>query len=70
MGDLHVVDFGDFSGLPGPLRSLMHGWLARFHVTPRDDLNAVAVRIASDRGLTLRTMRGRYGYFRRISLRR
>lgn len=69
-GSLHVVDFGDFSGLPGPLRLLMHGWLARFHVTPREDLNAVAVRIASDRGLTLRTMRGRYGYFRRIALRR
>lgn len=69
-GSLHVVDFGDFSGLPSPLRALMHNWLNRFHVTPREDLNAVAVRIAADRDLTLRTLRGRYGYFRRITLRR
>ncbi|MDP3551489.1 MAG: class I SAM-dependent methyltransferase [Novosphingobium sp.] len=69
-GSLHVVDFGDFSGLPAPLRALMHQWLARFHVTPREDLSAVTVRIAADRNLALRTLRGRYGYFRRISLRR
>ncbi|MFN3423425.1 MAG: class I SAM-dependent methyltransferase [Novosphingobium meiothermophilum] len=69
-GSLHVVDFGDFEGLPGPLRGLMNRWLARFHVSPRRDLVGAAMRIAADRGLTLRTLRGRWGYFRRVTLRR
>lgn len=69
-GSLHVVDFGDFEGLPRPLRGLMQGWLARFHVTPRADLGFVANSIAAERKLALRTLRGRYGYFRRITLRR
>lgn len=69
-GSLHVVDFGDFEGLPRPLQQLMHGWLARFHVTPRADLCTVASSIAAERNLGLRTLRGRYGYFRRITLRR
>lgn len=69
-GSLHIVDFGDFGGLPAPLRALMHGWLHRFHVSPREDLGELACRIATDRNLGLRTLRGRYGYFRRITLRR
>lgn len=69
-GSLHLVDFGDFSGLHGPLRTLMLKWLDRFHVTPRENLTAVAMRIAEDRSLALRTLRGRYGYFRRVTLRR
>ncbi|NLR72935.1 class I SAM-dependent methyltransferase [Novosphingobium sp. ERN07] len=69
-GSLHVVDFGDFGGLPNPLRSLMYGWLRRFHVFPREDMSDLASHIAADRNLALRTLRGRYGYFRRITLRR
>jgi S-adenosylmethionine-diacylgycerolhomoserine-N-methlytransferase len=41
-GSLHMVDFHDAAGLPGPLRRLLQRWLARFHVTPRTDLAAVA----------------------------
>lgn len=41
-GSLHIVDFGDFSGLPGFFRTAMLGWLAMFGVHPRPDLaNAV-----------------------------
>lgn len=69
-GSLHIVDFGDFGGLPFPLRLLMHGWLRRFHVSPREDLGELVSGIAAERNLALRTLRGRYGYFRRITLRR
>ncbi|KPF90975.1 methyltransferase [Novosphingobium sp. AAP83] len=69
-GSLHVVDFGDFGGLPRPARSLMHGWLAKFHVSPREDLGTVAAAIAQEHGLTVRTLRGRFGYYRRITLRK
>ncbi len=69
-GTLHVVDFGDFSGLPLPARKLMHGWLAKFHVAPRENLGQVATSIAQEHGLTVRTRRGRFGYYRRITLRK
>lgn len=69
-GSLHVVDFGDFGSLPRPVRSLMHGWLEKFHVTPRENMGSVAASIAQEHGLTLRTLRGRFGYYRRISLRK
>lgn len=38
-GALHVVDFGDQAGLPKWFQSLLRKWLARFHVTPRDNLH-------------------------------
>ena len=37
-GQVHVVDFGDFGAYPGFFRRGMLSWLAKFHVTPRDDL--------------------------------
>jgi S-adenosylmethionine-diacylgycerolhomoserine-N-methlytransferase len=39
-GELHIVDFGGQRGLPGMFRTLLRRWLAVFHVTPRDDLEA------------------------------
>jgi S-adenosylmethionine-diacylgycerolhomoserine-N-methlytransferase len=39
-GELHIVDFGGQRRLPGVLRTLLRRWLAVFHVTPRDDLEA------------------------------
>lgn len=33
-GELHVVDFGQQEGLPGWFRTLLKGWLKKFHVTP------------------------------------
>jgi S-adenosylmethionine-diacylgycerolhomoserine-N-methlytransferase len=37
-GELHIVDFGGQSGLPGPFRAVLRRWLKLFHVTPRDGL--------------------------------
>ena len=45
-GELHLVDFGMQSGLPGWFRTGLQGWLARFHVTPRADLPAVVAATA------------------------
>ncbi|AOR75667.1 methyltransferase domain-containing protein [Novosphingobium resinovorum] len=69
-GRLHVVDFGDCSGLPGPLRKLLLGWLARFHVTPRLDLADVAGRVAHEQGLELEVWRGPLGYYQMVRLSR
>lgn len=62
-GQLHVVDFGDLSGLPRPLSAFLRAWLAKFHVEPRDGLVEIANRIAAARGLTLTSTRGPLGYF-------
>lgn len=40
-GQLHIVDFGDQSGLPVWFKKGLRGWLAKFHVTPRDTLTEV-----------------------------
>ena len=51
-GSLHVVDFGDCAGLPGPFRTGLRRWLAAFDVTPRDDLAAALAALSAERGLT------------------
>lgn len=62
-GQLHVVDFGDLTGLPGPFERLLHAWLAKFHVQTRSALPEAAARIAAARGLTVSSTRGKLGYF-------
>lgn len=62
-GELHVVDFGDLGGLPGPLRKGLRAWLAKFHVEPRVDLPALAAEVAGARGLVLESKRGPLGYY-------
>ena len=62
-GSLHVVDFGDLGGLPGPFRRALRAWLAKFHVAPRTDLPIVAAAVAATRGLTLESRRGPLGYY-------
>lgn len=62
-GELHIVDFGDLAGLPAPLRSALHAWLARFHVQARSALPRACEAIAAERGLGLRSSRGALGYF-------
>ncbi|MEM8789797.1 MAG: methyltransferase domain-containing protein [Pseudomonadota bacterium] len=47
-GRLAVVDFGGQTGLPGWFRSGLVGWLARFHVTPRTDLEAALRDLGGD----------------------
>lgn len=37
-GTVHIVDFGDQSDLPEWFNRALRGWLAQFHVTPRDVL--------------------------------
>jgi S-adenosylmethionine-diacylgycerolhomoserine-N-methlytransferase len=62
-GALHIVDFGDLTGLPGPLASGLRAWLAKFHVEPRVALPEVAARTAAARGLRLASKRGPFGYY-------
>jgi S-adenosylmethionine-diacylgycerolhomoserine-N-methlytransferase len=69
-GSLHMVDFHDAAGLPGPLRRLLQRWLARFHVTPRTDLAAVAQVLAAREGLACAIHDGALGYYRLIVLTR
>lgn len=69
-GALHVVDFGPMRGLPAPLRALLQGWLARFHVTPREHLFDEAATLAARHGLDLRTRLGPGGYYQQIVLSR
>ncbi|USA40484.1 class I SAM-dependent methyltransferase [Pelagerythrobacter marinus] len=69
-GSLHVVDFGDLGGLPGPIAGAFRAWLARFHVAPRADLAPVTERIAAERALAVRHRRGRYGYWQHATLSR
>lgn len=67
-GELHVVDFGDLSGLPGPLEGMLHRWLAKFHVQTRSDLPQRAQAIALSRGMELVSTRGKLGYFQLLVL--
>jgi S-adenosylmethionine-diacylgycerolhomoserine-N-methlytransferase len=53
-GSLHVVDFGDQSGLPAWFQSGLTRWLGWFDVTPRADL-----RLAVNDVATALNMRGR-----------
>jgi S-adenosylmethionine-diacylgycerolhomoserine-N-methlytransferase len=39
-GELHIVDFGGQERLPRWFRAGLRRWLAQFHVTPRDELEA------------------------------
>lgn len=47
-GELHVVDFGQQTALPGWFGNTLKNWLARFHVTPRENLGNVMAAIASE----------------------
>jgi S-adenosylmethionine-diacylgycerolhomoserine-N-methlytransferase len=52
-GELHIVDFGGQSRLPGWFRSVLRRWLAAFHVNPRDDFEGVIAGHASLIGASL-----------------
>lgn len=53
-GSLHIVDFGQQADLPGWFKAGLHGWLARFTVTPRADLEAELAKLAAQRGAALK----------------
>ncbi len=67
-GSLHVVDFGDLTGLPAPLRAALRGWLGRFHVSPRLALAEVAADLAERRGAVSASRRGPFGYYRQVAI--
>jgi S-adenosylmethionine-diacylgycerolhomoserine-N-methlytransferase len=50
-GALHIVDFGEQGGLPGPFRAGLNRWLTAFDVTPRAALRAELAALAASRGV-------------------
>ncbi|WP_027051087.1 class I SAM-dependent methyltransferase [Mesorhizobium erdmanii] len=53
-GSLHIVDFGQQEGLPRWFRSLLRGWLKKFHVAPRSTLREVLESESRRTGSTFR----------------
>jgi S-adenosylmethionine-diacylgycerolhomoserine-N-methlytransferase len=53
-GSLHVVDFGQQEALPLWFRTLLRGWLKKFHVEPRETLRAVLKSESARTGTSLR----------------
>jgi S-adenosylmethionine-diacylgycerolhomoserine-N-methlytransferase len=58
-GHIHIVDFGDLTGLGGLGRAAMLGWLGLFHVSPRVEL---LQRLEQEPGAALRLLPGRYAF--------
>ena len=52
-GSLHVVDFGEQTGLPKAFRSGLRAWLQRFSVEPRAGLEHELGRLAAETGSSL-----------------
>lgn len=69
-GSLHVVDFGTLARMPAPLARGLRGWLARFHVTPREELHEALLRACAINALDCEYETGRWDYFQRATLRR
>ena len=53
-GSLHIVDFGQQGELPGWFRAGLRGWLARFSVEPRAELEAELTALAQRAGASLK----------------
>ncbi|MDE2133107.1 MAG: class I SAM-dependent methyltransferase [Alphaproteobacteria bacterium] len=58
-GRIHVVDFGDLTGLGRAGRALLLAWLGLFHVTPRAELLHTLEGTA---GASLHFLPGRYAF--------
>ncbi|WP_066549254.1 MULTISPECIES: class I SAM-dependent methyltransferase [unclassified Sphingomonas] len=67
-GTLQIVDFGQQEQLPRPWRRLLFAWLAKFHVSPRADLDRVIARVARAAGLEARFQPLYRGYAWRATL--
>jgi S-adenosylmethionine-diacylgycerolhomoserine-N-methlytransferase len=61
-GELHVVDFGEQEGLPHWFRAALRGWLARFGVHPRAELECEMAALANGGGARLTFTRPCRGY--------
>jgi S-adenosylmethionine-diacylgycerolhomoserine-N-methlytransferase len=71
-GSLHIADFGQQEGLPTWFRTILQAWLARFHVSPRADLEAAIGAQIAGRPFRMEFIRHARGYawiavIRRIS---
>ena len=51
-GSLEIVDFGDCARLPRPFVAGLRRWLAKFDVSPHDDLAGALAALAAERGMT------------------
>ncbi|MGG7578338.1 class I SAM-dependent methyltransferase [Rhizobium sp. Nf11,1] len=71
-GQLHIVDFGQQEGLPPWFRRMLQAWLAKFHVTPRADLQEVLEAQAEEHNarLSFETVGGGYAWRAAIISRR
>jgi len=69
-GELRIVDFGGQQRLPAAFRLLLRHWLALFHVTPCDDLEAALRERSAALGATLLFQRPYRGYAQTAVLRR
>ena len=69
-GELRIVDFGRQEDLPDAFRRLLRRWLALFHVTPCDDLEAAARASAAAAGATCTLTRPYRGYAQYAVVRR
>ena len=58
-GHVHIVDFGDLTGLGRIGRTAMLGWLSLFHVSPRIEL---LQRLEHEPSARLRLLPGRYAF--------
>lgn len=61
-GELHVVDFGPCNGLPRLTRTLLYGWLKRFHVSPRASLFSTVEQLARSQGMSCHKAFSHRGY--------
>ncbi|MGE0766753.1 MAG: class I SAM-dependent methyltransferase [Hyphomicrobiaceae bacterium] len=61
-GRLHIVDFGGCERLPPPVKRVLDAWLARFRVSPREDMEDVLSGLARRHGLTMSFERLYRGY--------
>jgi len=70
-GSLHVVDFGEQEGLPRWFRTLLRGWLRKFHVAPRETLRDVLESESERTGATFhfRTLYRGYAWLSVIGVR-
>jgi S-adenosylmethionine-diacylgycerolhomoserine-N-methlytransferase len=69
-GELHIVDFGMQQRLPRWFSALLGAWLAKFHVTRRDELREACEALAARHGLRMHYQSLYRDYAQRIVLRR
>ena len=68
-GRLLIVDFGGQRGLPTLFKRMLLAWLAKFHVTPRSELELTLATLAAERGgkLAVRSLYRDYALFAEIT---